>query len=72
MDRIDDLPADLDRKVALDLHQKGIELTPGQAREIGQSAFSKIREEMKKKGYDLPESDTELLLLLKKALEDNA
>jgi len=72
MDGIDDLPVNLDRLVALYLHQRGVEITPEQARETGRSAFSEIRSEMKKKGYDLPESDTELLLLLKKAFEDNA
>lgn len=69
MTAIDDLSEGLDKRVALTMHERGRELTPDQVREISRGAISKTRNHMREKGYDMPDSDREMLGQIQKALE---
>lgn len=62
---IDDIPDFIHKQAALEVNQHGIELTPDQAHELGNEALDNIREEMKKLGYDLPESNIELIRMMR-------
>lgn len=68
MNAIDDLPEGLDKRVALTMHQQGIELTPNQVREISRGAISSARNQMREKGYNMPDSDSGMLEEIREAL----
>ena len=52
------------------LHDMGIEMTESEVVESRQRAFAIIREEMEKKGWDMPESDEELFFMIKELQQD--
>lgn len=57
------------QKVRQLLAEDGIELTFEQLEETRKAAYEKIRQEMRKLGYTVPESDAELLLYIKRLLK---
>lgn len=65
MNGLDDVPPELDQRVAHNLSQRGIELTPDQAHELGREALSMVRADMRRRGHELPHSDVELLEMLR-------
>lgn len=52
--------------------EKGYEMTIEELTAERKAAYATIRAEMKKKGYDMPESDEEMFLLLKEIYGDKA
>lgn len=62
-----DIPDSLDKRVALRLHEKGVEMTPTEVRETRDRAFARIRKFMADRGHTTPVSDSELLFQIKQA-----
>lgn len=51
------------------LAENGIELTPDELVRERKAAYATIREEMRKRGFRVPESDEELFLLMREAFK---
>lgn len=60
-----DLPEDRLKAAARKLHEQGQEMTPEQVGETIALVCHKLRVEMARHGYEMPESDTELIRHLK-------
>lgn len=56
-----DIPEELNRKVQRTLHEQGMEMTPDEVTHHRKEAMRKIREEMRSRGYQVPDGDLELL-----------
>jgi hypothetical protein len=64
-----DISDELNQKVLHTLHDRGIELTPGELDATRKEAYRKIRENMRARGYDPPDGDLELLEWMRKVLQ---
>lgn len=64
-----DIPKEMYKIVARDLHDRGKEMTPSQVKETKERVFRKIREELRARGFEPPVSDIELLALIQEALK---
>ena len=53
------------RRTRMILAEEGTELTIDEIMALRKSAFAKIREEMRKRGYDVPDDDKEFFLYMK-------
>ncbi len=52
------------QRVLRSLHDRGIEMTPDEVIAERQAAFKTIRHKMRERGYDVPDSDEDLLALI--------
>lgn len=55
------------RRARESLAEQGIEMTPDELQRERKAAYATIREEMKKRGHDVPDSDEELFLLIRES-----
>jgi hypothetical protein len=62
----DDISEEYNRQITRHIHDQGIEMTPDQVREYRRIAFRKIRLEMAKRGWELPEKDSEMIEVLRR------
>ena len=59
------------QKVLKLLHDRGIEVTPNELVETRKKAYAKIRKAMRAIGWDVPDDDTELFLLICEVMNKN-
>lgn len=64
-----DIPEFFNKIVTLDLNQRGIEMTPEQVADLRDSAYEKIRKEMRNRGYEMPDSDMEMIAVIAEVLK---
>lgn len=58
------LPLQVIRATRDDMAESGVELTPYEVSQLLASSIAKVRRALEASGRELPESDTELLLVL--------
>lgn len=54
------------RRAREHLAEKGIEMTPAELQAERKAAYDTIRKEMRAKGFEMPDSDEEMFLLLQR------
>lgn len=57
------------RRAREHLAEQGIEMTPAELESERKAAYDTIRKEMRAKGYEMPDDDKELFLLLQSMLK---
>jgi hypothetical protein len=59
------IPQELSRRVARQMHEEGAELTPSEVERVAASGLARLRRALRENGFDVPDDDLGLIRWLR-------